>query len=430
METENDGANPSPLNRETRIKSSPVAVIASLIVGLAAGMVLRNSQGSPTVASFINVCDVIGTMWVNAIRMTVIPLVIPLLIGAVASSRSSRAVGRLGLYAGMLFLGSLTVFAVGTVLLAPIAFSGLHIDPQATAALRSAASTTSLPTGDASFGAWLKDLIPTNPIKAAADGSLLSLVVFALMFGFATLGAPPAIRARALELVATLREIMLLMIQAILKLAPIGVFALTLVVGAKLGGTAFSALSYYVAVECGAMAIATILLCTVAITWGQLPPRQFFRGASPAMLIAAGTSSSLSSLPAMIEGARDEWKLHEDVTGFVLPLAASTFKLSTATSWVVNATFISLLYGIHLTVGKTAVLLAYTVLMNATIPGIPGGGIIAASPLFLALGLPIEGLAILLAVNPLVDRVATVCGVTGDMTVAAIIGRLTRTNVG
>ena len=132
IDKENDKAT-SPWKRAAGISSSPVAVIASLIVGLTTGMVLRNSQGSPIVANFISVCDVIGTMWVNAIRMTVIPLVMPLLIGAVASSRSSRAVGRLGLYAGILFIGSLTILALGTVLLAPIAFSGLHIDPQQTA---------------------------------------------------------------------------------------------------------------------------------------------------------------------------------------------------------------------------------------------------------------------------------------------------------
>ena len=127
----------------------------------------------------------------------------------------------------------------------------------------------------------------------------------------------------------------------------------------------------------------------------------------------------------MIEGARDHWRLREDVIGFVLPLAVSTFKLGSGSTWVVNALFVSILYGIHLTSGQMVLLVIYSVLMNATIPGIPGGGIIASSPLFIAVGLPIEGLAILLAVNPIVDRFNIVTNVTADMTVAAIVGRIT-----
>ena len=205
-------------------------------------------------------------------------------------------------------------------------------------------SATPLPAGDASITGWFKNLIPTNPIKAAADGAMLSLVVFTLMFGFATLAAPADIRARVIASCHALRDIMLILIQAVLKLAPLGVFALTAVVGAKLGGIAFGALGFFIGVDSIGLLLGTALLCTLAIVVGRLSYRRFFSGASPAQLTALSTSSSLALLPAMIEGARDQWRLREEVIGFVLPLAVSTFKPGSAIAWPMNALFVATLY--------------------------------------------------------------------------------------
>lgn len=401
----------------------PAAVIASLILGLAFGVLLRNWPQSPVASGLITALDVIGTMWMNAVRMTVIPLIVPLLIAAVAGAKSGRAVGKLGLYAGALFLSVVMMFAIISASVSPLIFSHLHIEPSATVALRASVAATPLPVGDASIAGWFKNLIPTNPIKAAADGTILSLVVFALMFGFATLAAPADIRARVIASCHVLRDIMLILIQAVLKLAPLGVFALTSVVGAKLGGIAFGALSFYIIVDGIGLLLGTVVLCALAIVVGRLPFRSFFGGASPAQLTALSTSSSLASLPAMIEGARDQWGLREDVIGFVLPLAVSTFKPGSAIAWPIITLFVATLYGIHLSPAQIILIAAYVVLMNPTVPGIPNGGFIVIAPLFTAVGLPLEALAITLAVAPLTDRPNTLVNVTADMAVAAVLGR-------
>ena len=401
----------------------PAAVIVSLILGLSFGVLLRNWQQSPVASGLITVLDVIGTMWMNAIRMTVIPLIVSLLIAAVAGARSGRAVGKLGLYTVGLFLGMVTLFAVISASVSPLTFSHLHIEPSATDALRASVAATPLPVGDASISGWFKNLIPTNPIKAAADGTMLSLAVFALMFGFATLAAPADIRARVIASCHALRDIMLILIQAVLKLAPLGVFALIAVVGAKLGGIAFGALSFFIGVDSIGLLLGTALLCTLAIVVGRLSFRRFFSGASPAQLTALSTSSSLASLPAMIEAARDQWRLREEVIGFVLPLAVSTFKPGAAIAWPMIALFVATLYGIHLSPAQIILIAAYVVLMNPTVPGIPNGGFIVIAPLFTAVGLPLEGLAIVLAVAPITDRISTLVNVTADMVVAAVLGR-------
>jgi len=403
----------------------PAAVILCLATGLATGAALRPHVAEPVVAMLIEICDIAGTMWVNAIRMTVIPLIVPLLIASIAGAQSGRSVGRMGLVTVGLFYGLLVGVVAISAVLAPIAFNDLKIDPADAALLRSTAIATTVPAGDAGLGAWLKTLIPTNPIKAAADGAMLSLVLFSLAFGFATLFSPADVRTRVLSAANTLSSVMLVLIQGVLIVAPLGVFGLTVMVGAKLGGAAFSALGFYVAVSSSIMLAATVLLILLGIVAGRMPPRRYLAGAAPSMLIAAGTSSSLSSLPAMIEGALDQWRLRGEVVGFVLPLAASTFKFIAGASWVFNATFIAALYGMPLAPSGVLLIAVYAVLMNATIPGVPGGSLITISPVFVAIGLPMEGLAIILAVNPLVDRFGTVANVAANMAVAAIVARVT-----
>jgi Na+/H+-dicarboxylate symporter len=223
---------------------------------------------------------------------------------------------------------------------------------------------------------------------------------------------------------------MLVLVQGVLWIAPVGIFALTLVVGARVGGTAFSAMGYFIGVLFAAMAVTLVALFVAVVMLGRLSPGQTLRGALPGMLVAAGTSSSLSALPAMIEGARDAWKLPERVYGFVLPLAVSTFKPTSGYSWVFNVYFVALLYGVPFGPVELALAAGYATLFNATIPGIPGGGMIVIAPMFLALGLPIEGLAIVMAVNPITDRFNTIGNVAGDMAVLALLARWHRGEAG
>lgn len=407
--------------------SSPIVVLISLVLGLSAGAAIRPHLDQGGIPDIVGGFDVVGTMWINAIRMTVIPLIVPLLVGAVAGAGSGRSIGVLGLKTVGWFIGLLAVVAIIAVPVALSAFGHPSVDRTTIVALQSTiARSNPAPTGEAGISSWLKTLIPTNPVKAAADGNMLSLLVFALAFGVATLRAPQAVRTRILDFTHALSTVMLIVIQGVVAIAPIGVFALTLVAAARLGSVVVSTLGLLVVLEVSAFLVAAACLALFAMAWTGMKPRFFLSGAAPALLIAFGTSSSLSSLPAMIEGALDQWKLREDVVGFVLPLAASTFKLASGFTWVVFPVFVADLYGIPIGAGQLALMVGYAVFMNATIPGVPGGGLIAITPLFAALGLPIEALAILFAVNAITDRFATVVSVAADMTVVAILGRRVR----
>jgi proton glutamate symport protein len=408
--------------RPALFRSLSVVVIASLVLGLAAGAMLRSLPPHGWTGPLLDVFDIVGTMWVNAIRMTVIPLIVPLLIGSIARASGNR-MGRLGLTAGGTMIAMLVVTAVLAAFAAPLLLAGLHVDPATSAGLRASVAKTALPSGDASLASWFKTLIPANPVKAAADGSMLSVIVFAIAFGFATLGAPPPLRARVVRFTDMVSTIMLVMVKGVLLLAPLGVFAVALVVGALVGASAYRALSYFMAIELLAGAAMLVILFALTVGLARLSPRRVLRGVVPPMLVAAGTSSSLSALPAMIEGARDAWALPEEAFGFVLPVAVSMFKLTAAFIWIIDACFIAALYGIPFGPGQLALAAGYTILFSATAPGIPGGGIVAMTPLFLMLGLPLEGLAILLAVNPILDRFLSMVNVAADMSVTSISAR-------
>lgn len=400
----------------------PGLVIGSLMLGLTTGVFFRTAPPGP-MAALIDTADVVGTMWVNAIRMTVIPLTVPLLIGAIVGSRSGHDAGRLGIAAISAFVLLVATLAIAAAVTAPVFFGGLRIDAALTAALRASVATTVVPTGDASIAGWFKALIPTNPVKAAADGTMLSIIVFAIAFGFAALSAPTDVRRYVMSAAQSLSTIMLIIVQAVLLISPVGIFALTLVVGARVGGAVFAAMGLFIGVQIAFAVVVVVAMLGLGVVLGRLSASTVIRGMTPALLVAAGTSSSLSALPAMIEGARDVWQLPERVFGFVLPLAVSTFKPTSGYSWVINVVFVATLYGVPFGPAQLALAAGYATLFNATIPGIPGGGMIAITPMLIALGLPVEGLAILIAVNPIVDRFTTIGNVAADMTLTAMLAR-------
>lgn len=411
----------------TRIQGIlPTACIVSLVLGFATGGFLASLSSASWTGPTIEFFDVLGTMWINAIRMTVIPLIVPLLIGAIAGSESGRSAGAIGIQTLIGFVLLSACFASLAALSVHGVYSGLTLDEAVTEKLRASVSPTDIPTGDASVATWFKNLIPTNPVKAAADGTMLSLIIFALAFGFASLAAPADVRGQIVSMCRTISTVMLVLVQGVLLVAPIGIFALTLVVGTKLGGAAFTALGYFIGVHLTAAMVFSLGLIAITAIWGRLPLSNLIRGIANPISVGLGTSSSLSALPAMIETVRDVWRLPERIYGVVLPFAVSTFKPSTAYTWVFSTYFLSLLFGMPLGPKEIVFVAGYAALFNATVPGIPGGGMIAVAPLLLALGLPIEGIAILFAVNPITDRAATAINVLSNLAITTLVAAAQR----
>ncbi len=403
--------------------------LAALAVGLLMGAALSNANAT-AVDRMIRVLEPIGTMWINAVRMTIIPLVISMLIVAVASSDSLRSMGRLGGAALMFFLVSMIGIAVFTALLAPLLLGGLSIDPAAAAALRESAASnsqrvTETVRGMGGFAQRLVELVPPNPFKAAADGTMLPLIVFALVFGAALSRIAVEQRDAAVQFFRGVSEAMLMIIRWVFLAAPIGVFALAVVVGARLGYSALTAVGYYVAVHVALMFTVMIGMYIVAVLIGRVPLPLFARAVAPAQVIALGSRSSSAALPSMIDAARDVLKLPPQIVSVVLPTAVAIYRVSAPISFIVGALFLGKLYGVTLGGAEIASLAVLSVLMSYSVPGVPSGSLFVMAPIFADMGIPVEGIAILIAIDVVPDLMKTTAIVTAHMTSAAVVARFT-----
>ena len=401
-------------------------VLLSLGVAVAGGIAI-GASGSDTLLRAADAVAPIGTLWVNAIRMTVIPLVVSLVITGVASATDVKLIGRLGGRTLLVFVLLLAGMAIVIMPLAAAVFTLLPHDATARPPLPPGAleAAGQLSSGGQrqTFAAWLTSLIPSNPIAAAASGAMVPLILFTLLLAVAVARSPSDTRATLIGFFQALADAMLTLVRWIVLLAPIGVFALVLPVAARAGTMLAGAIGFYVVAYSLASLFATALLYPVVALVGRIPIRDFSRAVLPAQVIAFSSSSSMATLPTLVECAEDGLHLPKPITGFVLPLAVSTFKIAGPVSWTVGALFIGWFYGVPLHARELATIAFAAVFLGFAVPGIPRGAFILLTPLFLAIGLPAEGIGILIAVDALPDTFATVLNVTGDLTAAVLVAR-------
>ena len=405
---------------------STLKVLAGLIFGFALGLLASNTDVA-ALRALPGLLDPVGTLWVNGIRMTVIPLVISALIVAVADAPDPRVLGRIGGRAFASFIVVVLVVAIVSALVGPPLLALITIDPVAATALRESAGATTnvaerakeLPT----LAQWITSLVPVNPVKAAADGAMLPLIVFSLLFGAAAGRVSSDRREALVRTVTAVRDASIILVRWMLALAPIGVFALAVGLAAKLGIAALGAVAGYVALVCGlTVAIALLGLYPLAVIGGRIPLREFARAALPAQVVAFSSRSSMAALPAMVESTGRTLRLGDEISGFFIPLAVSMFRAGAAVGQMIGALFIAKLYGVEVGVTALTAMIAVTVLTNFSIPGIPGGSILTIVPVLMAGGVPVDGVGILLGVDTIPDMFRTTTNVTGDMAVAAALG--------
>lgn len=403
--------------------------LAALVAGLLAGAALA-SAGAAAAEPVVRFLEPIGTLWVNAVRMTIVPLVISMLIVAVASSDSLQSMGRLGGTAIAFFAVSLSALAVLTAFAAPALLSGLEIDPAAAASLRETASASSQRVtetvrGMGGFAQRFVELVPANPFRAAADGAMLPLIVFTVIFGAALSRIPAEQRAAPVQLFRAVSEAMLVVIRWVFMAAPVGVFALAVVVGARLGYDAITAVAHYIVVFAALMLAMMAAMYAAAVLVGRVPLRRFATAVAPAQVIALGSRSSSAALPAMIDAARGVLALPSQIVSFVLPMAVAIFRVSTPVSFILGALFLGKLYGVVLTPGQLATLAVLSVVLSYSVPPVPSGSLFLMAPVFGELGIPVEGIAILIAVDVIPDLLKTTTIVTSHMASAVVVAAVT-----
>ena len=408
-----------------------VSATTRILIGLAGGAVsgLLLAWFDPALAMrSADLVQPIGRLWLNALQMTVVPLVFALVVVGVNTARDAAASGRTARRALVVFGVLLCAGAAFVVVVAPVLLSLLPRDPVLVEKLRSALPATSAPAQAPGFGDWIATVVPTNAIAAAAQNAMLPLVVFALFFGFALTRIDAARRAPMIEFFRTLADAMIVVVRWVLWAAPLGVFALVLGVCARVGSGVISALGWYIVLQCSMYLGVTVLLYPTVVLFGGERLRPFAAAVLPAQVVAASTQSSLASLPAMIESAGTRLGIRTDVVALVLPMAVSLFRITSPMQYLGVAAFIAWIYGIDVSTAHLAFAVGLAVVVSLGAVGLPGQVSFMAStmPVTLAMGLPVEPLGLLLAVDTIPDVFATVGNVSADLVATRLVAPASR----
>jgi proton glutamate symport protein len=416
------GAQPDPYY-DARV-SLATRVLAGLVAGFVVGLALAGAPASiatPVTA----IVSPLGTIFVNLIRMTVLPLVASMLVASVGAMAGSGALGRAGVRSVVAAVALLSAATIISMVVAQPVLARVRIDPAAATALRvstaagAAAPVSASPTAEQ----WFVDLVPQNVFKAAADGAMLPVILFAVLFGLALARVDDERRDAVLRVTQGVADAMQRLVAAILELTPIGVFGLAVPLASKLGLAAAGAVVVYIALVVSiTVLVGVLVLYPIGIVLGRMSPASFLSFCAPAQAVAFASRSSLAALPAMIESA-ERAALPPVVSRFILPLAASTFRVGGAVAIPVGALFLARLYGATLSPAQLASMVITVILTTFAVPGVPGGSIIAMVPVLAAAKLPMDGIGILLAVDTIPDMFRTTANVTGSMALAAILRR-------
>jgi proton glutamate symport protein len=403
--------------------SQAMRILLALFVGLAIGVGM--AAWTPAWADAgAGVAQPIGTMWLNALRMTIVPLVVALLVTGVAATAKAARASRLAGRAIFIFMAWLWVSATLGALFTLTLLDVFPLPAPAGAALR-ASFVGAAPVGDVPpFSEFLVAMVPTNPISAAAEDNFLPLIVFTLTFAFALTTLPAEPRETLTRFFQAIADTMLVMIAWVLWLAPLGVFALAFVVGAAAGTAAFGALIHYVAIVAGTGVLVWLLAYPTATLLGRVSLRRFVRAVAPAQAVAVSTQSSLASLPAMLRGT-EALGLPVATAGVVLPLAVAIFRFTGPAMNVAVAVYVAHVFGMTLAPEQIAIGIAAAAITTLGSVSLPGSISFVSSiaPIALAMGVPIEPLALLVAVETMPDIVRTLGNVTMDVAVTSVVAR-------
>ncbi len=398
--------------------SKATYILMALVAGIGAGIGLQHVQ------FIVDAADIVGSVWLNALQMTVIPLVAALLITGIAQTAAAASAGKLAGRAVLTMLVILWLSSIMAAIMVPVLMSAFPMPEGSGQALRAAMQGVEPPGAVPPLGDFLRAMIPTNPIAAAANDAILPLIIFTAIFGFAVTRVPKDKRRHITDFFDALAETMIIMIGWVLALAPIGVFALALVVGAKAGTAALGALAHYVVILSALGLIIWLAAFGLAIFGARQGLVAFFRAAIPAQAVAISTQSSLASLPAMLKGvqALGVPAARADV---VLPIAVAIFRATGPAMNLGVALYIAHWFGIELTPFQIAIGIAAGATTTLGAVSLPGSISFFSSiaPICLVLGVPVAPLGLLVAVETFPDIFRTLGNVTMDMAVTATVAR-------
>ena len=399
---------------------------AALVCGLAGGLALAFAAPG-ALPQVLAVAEPVGELWLRALQATIVPLVAALLFTGVVQTVATANAGALARRSLGMFLAVLSFSAVVALFVTPLLLTWLPIPGAAGAALRSSfgavtssAATTVVPT----VADYLRSIVPTNVLDAAAHDRMLPMILFMAVFALATTRLEPRQRDLMAGFFAALAAAMLVVIGWVMALAPVGVLALSVSVAAQSGPAAIGALAHYALIMILSGGVVWLSGYPLAAILARVPLGRFIQAMVPVQVFALSTQSSLASLPVML-GACAQMGVRTVTAEFVMPLAVSLFR---ATSPAVNlavVVYVANWYGVALSPGMMISGFLVAIMVSLSSVSLPGTISFVASvgPIAIAMGVPVEPLALLVAVEVLPDLMRTLGNVTLDVAVTAAVDR-------
>lgn len=385
-------------------------IFIGLIIGIIVGLFFTSNP--EFLETFIKP---VGTLFINLIKLVIVPLVFSSLVVGAASIGDPKKLGRIGGKTLVYYLLT-TAFAVaiGLILASVIVpGAGLSIPAEAVAEAKEAPKLIDT----------ILNVVPSNPLKALIDGSMLQIIVFALLLGIAVTMLPKEKGNPFVSFFDSLAEIMYKITSIVMELAPYGVFALISPVVAKNGPAVLIPFAKVIfAVYLGCILHAGIVYSLSVNIFAKMSPIKFFKGIAPAAITAFSTSSSSATLPVTMKNVTENLGVSEKVSSFVLPLGATINMDGTALYQGVCALFIAQVYGIDLTVAQMGTIVLTATLASIGTAGVPGAGLIMLTLVLQAVGLPLEGVALIAGIDRILDMMRTCVNVVGDASAAVVVG--------
>lgn len=407
--------------------SQATRILLSLVIGIAVGIGAAELAPAYALRATL-VTQPIGSAWLHGLQMTIVPLIVSLLVTGIGATAEAARAGRITLRAVAMMVAVLWATTTMAALVMPLILRAFPLDPGLAVALRHALAGTKPLGTPPGIVAFFETMVPVNVVAAASQDQFLPLTIFSLVFAFAVIRLPDDKRERITGFFQALVEAMLIVINWVLLLAPIGVFALAYGVGARTGTAAFGALVHYIACVSAVGAIVVLSGYVVGAVGGRVGVIRFARAVLPAQAMAVSTESSLACLPAMLK-ASAELGAPPATAGIVLPLAVAIFRATSPAMNLAVSLYIASWLGVPIGPGQLIAGVATAAVTTMGSVSLPGTVSFFASiaPVALVMGVPLEALGLLIAVETIPDLFRTVGNVTMDVattiTVAARSGR-------
>ncbi len=407
-------------------------MLIGFVVGLGGGLFVNLTVGADTgwvqwVTS--NITGPAGQIFLRLLFMLVIPLLFSALVVGVAEMGDLKALGRAGTKTLMLTVVVSSIAVLIGIVMVNVFRPGDGVDPiLAQALLEDGAAGAANIVGNApksvELGQFFLDLIPSNVFTAASQNQILPVMVFALLFGIGLVMAKSRSTDRLQEVIEGIFEVTMKLINLVIKLAPIAIACLMFNLAALFGWDLLVRLAAYVAVAVGAMLIHMFVVYPI-IVWGLggMSPVKFFSAIREPMVVAFSTASSNASLPVALRAAEFELKLPRKIARFVLTVGATANQNGTALFEGVTVLFLAQFFGVDLTITQQIVVMLVCILGGIGTAGVPAGSLPVVAMILVMVGVPAEGIGLILGVDRFLDMCRTTLNVTGDLVLATVVSR-------